>query len=255
MTGVAPKEPKPVIVGIDGSTASLNALRWAVAEAVNRDVPIRLVHAVPDTKQQTGSCACCNDEVLLRAEDEISDRGKPLRVESARIPGEAAEVLLAASRQAAMVCIGAPTPRQPTGKLFGSTAIALLEHAHCPVAVIRTDAYGSQRAGGVVSVVLNDEPDNEEIVHLAMHEGRLRNATVRQIDRRVDSWIRRYPDVPVEIVAAGTGRHYRSAVNHDVGVQLAVVGDSHADEIGTLGVPDCHSIVGYPDCSVLMVRE
>jgi hypothetical protein len=127
--------------------------------------------------------------------------------------------------------------------------------AHCPVAVIRSDCDGSPGDGGVISVVLDDEPDNDAVVHLAMHEGRLRNATVRQIDRRVDSWIRRYPDVPVEIVAAGTGRYYRSAGNHDVGVQLAVVGDSHADEIWALGVPDCRSIVGYPDCSVLIVRE
>ena len=32
-------EQRPVVVGVDGSRASLNAARWAVAEAVNRDVP------------------------------------------------------------------------------------------------------------------------------------------------------------------------------------------------------------------------
>ena len=34
----------PVVVGIDGSQAALDAATWAVAEAVSRGVPLRLVH-------------------------------------------------------------------------------------------------------------------------------------------------------------------------------------------------------------------
>jgi nucleotide-binding universal stress UspA family protein len=36
-----------VVVGIDGSRASINGRQTGVAEAVQRDVPLRLVHAVP----------------------------------------------------------------------------------------------------------------------------------------------------------------------------------------------------------------
>lgn len=35
----------------------------------------------------------------------------------------------------------------------------------------------------------------------------------------------------------------------------AVVGSSDADKITSLGVPNCHPILGYPDCSVLLVRH
>jgi hypothetical protein len=154
-----------------------------------------------------------------------------------------------------MVCIGEPAPNPMSGKLFGALAAALFEHARCPVAVIRSDSAGLTRDGGVVSVVLDDEPDNDAVVHLAMQEGRLRKATVRQIDRRVDSWIRRYPDVHVEVVGSGTGRRYRRTDNEADGTQLAVVGDSDAAQIGTLAVPNCHPILDYPDCSVLMVRS
>jgi nucleotide-binding universal stress UspA family protein len=247
-------EPNPVVVGIDGSTASRHALRWAVTEAVTRTVPIRLVHVVPDVKPLNAS-ACCTDEALRRAQDEIDCMRTGIRVDSARIPGEPGEVLVRESFDAVMICVGAPTPNPSTGRLFGPTAVALLERAHCPVAVIRTDSDGSPRKGGVVSVVLDDEPDNDAIVHMAMQEGRLRNATVRQVDRRLNSWIRRYPDVAVEIVASGTGRQYRRLHSDAVGVQLAVVGDSDADDIGKLAVPNCHPILGYPDCSVLMVRN
>ena len=81
----------------------------------------------------------------------------------------------------------------------------------------------------MIAVVLNDEPDNDEVVHVAMEEARRRRATVRQIDRRLDSWVRRYPDVPVQIVAAGTG--VKVAENHSNAIDLAVVGEADADEL------------------------
>jgi hypothetical protein len=101
--------------------------------------------------------------------------------------------------------------------------------------------------------VLNDEPDNDEVVHHAMEEGRLRKATVRQIDRRLSGWARRYPDVHVELVAAGAG--VRVTENHSSAIDLAVVGQADANEIAGLGALNCHPIPGYPDCSVLLVRH
>lgn len=253
-------ERRPVVVGVDGSRASLNAVRWAVAEAANRDVPLRFVHVVPTAEPQT-TCAvaapatCCADVALLSAQDEANDVGQPVRLELARIRGEPDDVLIDESASALMICVGAPAVERSAGRLFGATVTALAERAHCPVAIIRTDGDGPPYGDGVVCVVLNDEPDNDAVVHLAMHEGRLRNATVRQVDRRVDSWIRRYPDVHVETVAAGTGCQYAASAHDDVGVQLAVVGQADADKIGTLAIPNCHAIVGYPACSVLMVRD
>ena len=35
-----------VVVGVDGSSAALNAARWAVDEAVGRDIPLRLIRVV-----------------------------------------------------------------------------------------------------------------------------------------------------------------------------------------------------------------
>ena len=36
----------PVVVGVDGSDAALAAALWAVDEAVDREAPLRLVHAI-----------------------------------------------------------------------------------------------------------------------------------------------------------------------------------------------------------------
>jgi hypothetical protein len=76
---------------------------------------------------------------------------------------------------------------------------------------------------------------------------------VRQIDRRLNSWVRRYPDVRVEIFAAGASVQY--CENDSRAVELAVVGRADADEIPELSTSNCHPIVGYPDCSLLLVRH
>jgi nucleotide-binding universal stress UspA family protein len=35
-----------VVVGVDGSKAAIDAARWAVHEAVRRDIPLRLVYVI-----------------------------------------------------------------------------------------------------------------------------------------------------------------------------------------------------------------
>jgi len=41
----------PVVVGVDGSRAATNAARWAVDEAISRNVPLRIVHVI-DVEEQ-----------------------------------------------------------------------------------------------------------------------------------------------------------------------------------------------------------
>ncbi|MDT5010649.1 MAG: hypothetical protein QOH57_2266 [Mycobacterium sp.] len=253
---------EPVVVGVDGTRAALNAVKWAAPEAANRDVPLRLVHVVSPAPRRRGGTSGTGfetghvAELLQQAKYCAEDFDKHVRVESVVKCGRPETVLLEQSRHAGMICIGSPTYQSPVDGSLGSIASALAEHSCCPVAVIRTDDYDSLRTEcGVISVVLNDEPDNDAVVHLAMHEGRLRHATVRQVDRRVNSWNRRYADVPVEMVAAGAGGRYANRPSRDDGPQLAVVGRSDAAKISHLGTPNCHPILGYPDCSVLLVRS
>ncbi|BBX18496.1 universal stress protein UspA [Mycolicibacterium duvalii] len=237
----------PVVVGVDGSHAALNAVRWAAAEAQARDVCLRLVHAVPSARG--GS-----DAMLAEAHDAAAAVTRAPRVQTVVTVGAPGDVLGRESSEAAMVCIGA-RPVSSGTPLFGVTARYLAERARCPVAIIRTRTDGSAQTDGVVSVVLTDDDDTDALVHLAMHEGRLRGATVRLIDQRTDSWVRRYPDVHVELAAAGTGRQY---CRHDAGAAglgLAVVGARDVRELADIQVPASHPILGYPDCSVLLRRS
>jgi nucleotide-binding universal stress UspA family protein len=46
---------KSVVVGIDGSQAAVNAAKWAVEEAISRQIPLRLVRVVGRSEAQSAS--------------------------------------------------------------------------------------------------------------------------------------------------------------------------------------------------------
>ena len=252
-------DSKSVVVGVNGSAAAVNAAKWAVDEARSRHLPLRLVYVISGRGAEPGSEPASEWEVehgetaLSDAESAVRGERKPVEVETAILAGDPAQVLINESQDAALVCVGTARRGWAADGLLGPTAAGLVAHARCPVAVIRSNPDGSPTQLGVIAVVLNDDPDNDEVVRRAMEEGRLRHATVRQIDRRLHSWVRRYPDVPVQTVAAGTGT--KLGESHGTAIELAVVGGSDAEQMTGIATPNCHPIIGYPDCSVLVVRE
>jgi nucleotide-binding universal stress UspA family protein len=233
----------PVVVGVDGSNASLNAAQWAVAEASSRWTALRLVYA-DEGPGDDGRARRAIDS----AQSLVTSCAPTLKVQTAMVQGGAAHVLIAESAHASMVCIGAD---DRYGTTLGPVAASVSLHAQCPVAIIRDHDDGA----GVIGVVLDDSPENDAIVHQAMVEARLRHATVRQVDRRQNSWVRRFPDVRVETVAAGYGPPGGQAPRSSAPARLAVVGRGDAECLGAAVAPNCHPIVGYPDCSVLVIRD
>ncbi|OBJ05576.1 universal stress protein [Mycobacterium alsense] len=255
------QDAKSVVVGINGSSAAVSAAKWAIEEARSRQLPLRLVYVIPRREAQPVSAPVSEWEIergetaLSRAECAVQGAKKPVEVETAIVSGDPGQALINESQDAALVCVGTSRRGWASDGLLGPTAAALVAGAQCPVAIIRTNPDGSPTEPGVIAVVLNDEPDNDEVVHQAMEQGRRRHAVVRQIDRRLKSWVRRYPDVPVQIVAAGTGVKTGEKREKDgAAIELAVVGSADAAEMAALTTPNCHPIVGYPDCSVLVVR-
>ena len=247
---------QPVVVGIDGSQAALEAATWAVAEAANLGVPLRLVY-VSAAKHTCRPRVTCGAEhaasALYRAEMAVEDMGRSVHIETATVCGRPDCVLIDESRRAALVCVGSvgkgPCARMP----LGSTAAALVKCAHCPVAIVR-DVGAPQTDSGWIAAVQNDQPDNDAVVHRAMEEGRLRKAPVLLIDMRVDSWIRRYPDVHVETVAARRGGT-RPIENRSDSIQLAVVGSADAEHVARLVWPNYHPVLGDANHSLLLIRH
>ena len=245
----------PVVVGVDGSRSALNAVTWAVAEAVDRDVPLRIVHALGAEPAPRPGENDAVSHVLARAEDAAHQADDSVSTEVVTSLGRPGDVLVCESRRASLICVGSHPRPCDESALFSPTVARLAQRAACPVAIIRSRRDGTPQTDGVITVVLSDEPANDDVVRVAMHEGRLRGATVRQIDQRTDSWVRRYPDVHVEIVTDTAGlRSHPDTTESDPRIGLAVVGPADTEALGSLTIPNSHPIHGFPDCSVLVVR-
>ena len=111
---------------------------------------------------------------------------------------------------------------------------------------------------------INDSPDNDDVVAQAMDEAQLRHARVLalgldlgetpydQLDKRVQAWRRRYPDVDVCHISTRSGVASFLADN-DERIQLAVIGGSDADQVVELIGPHAHPIHGHAEFSVALV--
>src|ERR1700675_3009663 len=99
-------DAKPVVVGIDGSDAALNAAMWAIDEAIVRGVPLRLVHALsaPHSAPDAGAGHCpeveYGENVLRAAAAAIAATGEPVKVETDILWGPPTAALIDQSRTA-----------------------------------------------------------------------------------------------------------------------------------------------------------
>lgn len=126
-----------VIVGIDGSDHSRQALRVAAGEARLRHAALDVVHAVwwdsigtelsaPTTSQLVG----WGRELVAAELTATGVEGTP-----AVVGGHAAEVLVRRSKDADLLVLGSRGHNVVAGVLLGSTSEHCLQHAHCPVMI------------------------------------------------------------------------------------------------------------------------
>jgi nucleotide-binding universal stress UspA family protein len=141
-----------IVVGVDGSTASLAALRWAVREAGLRDAALHVVRAWEDAAKQVApyashTCPPGSVEDYLDAEDLLKATvagilgSSPVVTVAVKVAeGLAARVLLDHAAGAEMLVLGTATGRVPDG--IGPVARACLRHAPCPVVVVSVAMTG-----------------------------------------------------------------------------------------------------------------
>lgn len=141
---LAPVRNGRVVVGIDGSARSVDALRWAAVEARARDADLDVVHgwrlpmmtlppmysALPDmsTMEELGR------EVLDAALAEPALVG--LSVKPHLVRGAPASALLERAAGAGVLVVGTRGLGRVSGALVGSVSRQLLHHAPCPVVVV-----------------------------------------------------------------------------------------------------------------------
>lgn len=263
---------KPIVVGIDGSQAGIAAALWGVDEAISRAVPLRLIsvikqtHPSPDDYARDLSHA---EQSLHEARVAIEASQKAVKIETEIPRGPAGPVLVEASRDAEMVCVGSVGIGRYARSILGSTATELAEKAHCPVAVIRTDSEAPPPDFDWIVVRMTDAPDNDTVVKAAVWEAKLRGAPMLVLggrpeeltehadgafERRVNDWRQSHPEVRVyPITTRYAIASFLSA--NDERVQLAVISGAEASQLARLVGPSGHPLFRHPECSVVVVRE
>ncbi|MEU6641825.1 universal stress protein [Saccharomonospora sp. NPDC046836] len=143
--GTSAPADAPVVVGVDGSPVSEQAVAVAFREASLRGVPLVAVHAWLDVEYVTEARvhfeggAHEEDERRVLAErlagwqEEYPD----VTVERVTVLDRPRHQLLDRSRTAQLVVMGSRGRGGFRGLLLGSTSHALIQHAECPVLVVR----------------------------------------------------------------------------------------------------------------------
>lgn len=248
----------PVIVGIDGSQAAIEAARWAVAEAADLGVSLRLVYVIDVRSAGVGIKLQYAETALRAATRALSPLGS-VDVETAIVYGPVDEVMVEESKAAAMVCVGSVGIGRVARALLGSTAARLAERAHCPVTIVRRHPTPPPHATIAVAVDNSDQAD--AAVATAMREAALRDASVLAVgvdgvgsddlDRRMQPWRVARPGIPVGVAVAPRGLADFLAQTKDP-VELAVIAGDPRQAVGLVG-PVAAGVVRHARCSVLVV--
>ena len=138
----------PVVVGVDRTRRAVTALRWAAAEAGLRGAELRAVHAgvaprpvasyapvhppEPDPRQAVAE-ACAHLTAIV---DEALGEDPRVPVQLVCDQRPAVPALLAHGRDAAMLVLAGRSDLPGDSIALGSTGLALVRHAPCPVVIL-----------------------------------------------------------------------------------------------------------------------
>jgi nucleotide-binding universal stress UspA family protein len=143
-----------IVVGVDGSANARPALEWAIQEGAAKNAPVTVltVNEVAASFWTGNPITVPADEVLLEtarkeatelADKLVADLGesRPASVTVKAVNGFAAEELIAASREADLLVVGARGGAHFHGGMashspIGSVSNKVLHHAECPVVVV-----------------------------------------------------------------------------------------------------------------------
>ncbi len=149
---------KAIVVGVDGSDASQEALRWAADEARLRSAPIVAVHAwsfIPpqpmgdpgllampagDLAGQLGAESEAAQSALEAAVAEVLDAESGIEVEQKLVEGDPGDALVRESEGADLLVVGSHGRSGLKAALLGSVSRHVTSHAACPVVVVKSSS-------------------------------------------------------------------------------------------------------------------
>ncbi|WP_343320138.1 universal stress protein [Arthrobacter sp. TMP15] len=139
----APQEPAVIVVGVDGSDSSVEALRKAVWLAQHLDAQVKALACWNYPNAYVVPYALGNfdfegaaQEVLDSAVERAFGLDWPRQLSAHLVQGSARSVLIDASEDATILVLGRRGFGGFKGLLMGSVSSACTAHAHCPVMIV-----------------------------------------------------------------------------------------------------------------------
>lgn len=199
----------PIVVAIDGSPVSEEAVRWAADEAARRGTTLHVVHAFTYAHAPGGYVGTYDPEAPARVSEAMCQRAvaiaqdahPDLAVTTEVRVGRAAPELVKASDHAAMMVLGSRGHGRLTGVIVGSVSQQVATHAHCPVVVVREK---DEKAATSVVVGVDGSPAAARALLFAAEHAAASGASVRAIRSE-------YVEIPV---GAPDGNWYGALVEH-----------------------------------------
>ncbi|MFC5957227.1 universal stress protein [Streptomyces pratens] len=156
----------PLVVGIDGSEASLEAVDWAAEEAVRHGVPLRLLHAVVRDDEAA--------DVLGAAAARAGKTAPTVPLSSEVVHEDAAFALTGEGRNAFALVLGPRGRGGLSGMLLGSVGLAVAARADCPVIVVRGSREHRDGRFGNIVVGVEEGEGSGTAVRFALREAQVR---------------------------------------------------------------------------------
>ena len=241
-----------IVVGTDGSRRADRAVDWAAGRAAALGLPLLILHVVPGRPTPSTPLTAVtasfeegfHEEALERLERVVRrahELHDDLDVTGEIVEGNAAHVLAQASKEAALVVVGARGESAPvTVRLLGGVSDQVTAYAVGPIAVIPDEEHASP--DGPVVLGVDESPEARAAMWFAFETAAARGVPVvaihawqdrdsREIVARVTDIVdgmltearAEYPEVPVEVrVIHGKPHHELVQASKEAG--LVVVG-------------------------------
>lgn len=140
---------KRIVVGVDGSSSSRQALAWALRQAELTGASVDAVGVwhypvmtggyswAPVSVLDDSDFATITAKALDEAISQTADPASSVKVSASVQEGNTAEVLLEAAEGADLLVVGSRGHGGFTGALLGSVSQHCAHHAPCPLVIVR----------------------------------------------------------------------------------------------------------------------